>query len=350
MKIAPILRAARKIKRLKSILIHTGQHYDRNMSDAFFKDLNISKPHECLNVGSDSHGAQTAKILSLMEKALIRRKPDWVVVVGDVNSTMAAALAASKLGIKVAHVEAGMRSYDRSMPEEINRILTDRLSDVLFTTEKNEGRNLIKEGIERSKIFQVGDVMVDSLYYGLKRGKVKKVKLLTGNGAYAVLTLHRAGNVDDARTLTRIVKAVNRVAKQIKVYFPVHPRTFKQIKKANLKFNKNIMLMKPLGYYEFANLYRRSKFVMTDSGGLQLETSVLNIPCLTLRDNTERPTTLFSGSNTLVSSDSDKILKEVDKIIRGKGKKSRLLHKWDGRASERILKVLLSYREERKNV
>jgi len=333
------------------VLVHTGQHYDYEMSRVFFEDLDLPEPDIYLGVGSGTHAQQTGKVMIEFEKVLLKEKPDLVIVVGDVNSTLASALAAVKLHIPVAHVEAGLRSFDREMPEEINRVLTDAISDYLFTPSPDADENLIKEGIPREKIYLVGDVMVDSLLYN--KEKAKKSKILAKLGLienssltshvspgtfhlspltpYALLTLHRPSNVDFKNSLAEIVSALVEISKHIPIIFPAHPRTIKNLKKFNLlhffkpvninegkgeKINRGIYLLEPLGYLDFLNLEMHAKFVMTDSGGIQEETTVLNIPCLTLRNTTERPITLTQGTNTLVWNKKDKIIEEAMKILK----------------------------------
>ena len=338
MKIAPIMRAMKAYRKIKPLLVHTGQHYDANMSDAFFKDLEVPKPDIHLEVGSGTHASQTARVMERFEKVLFKEKPDLVLVVGDVNSTLACALAASKLQIKVAHVEAGLRSFDRRMPEEINRVLTDQMSDLLFTTCEGANRNLAKEGIAQDKVFLVGDVMIDTLLYYRQR-----IALAAGEvPEYAVVTLHRPSNVDDKDTFTRISRALNKIAQQIPIVFPVHPRTRGQIKRLGLGkyYNGKIKLLEPLGYLDFIKLYSKARMVLTDSGGIQEETTVLDIPCLTIRENTERPITITQGTNILVGTDEGKIVKEAQKILRGERKRRKRIKYWDGRAAERIVKVL----------
>jgi UDP-N-acetylglucosamine 2-epimerase (non-hydrolysing) len=309
MKVAPIMRAMKPYRKIKSLLVHTGQHHDLDMSDVFFRDLELSKPDIHLEVGSGTHAVQTARVLERFEKVLFKEKPDLVLVAGDVNSTLACSLAASKLNIKVAHIEAGLRSFDRRMPEEINRILTDHLSDLLFTTCEDAGRNLAKEGIARDKAFLVGNVMVDTLLYCMK----KDLHAIGRMPEYAVVTLHRPSNVDDRDTFERISRSLCEIAKSIPIIFPVHPRTRRQIKRFGLGkyYEGNIKLLDPLGYLDFINLYPKAKMVLTDSGGLQEETTVLDIPCLTIRENTERPITIKDGTNTLVGTDEKKIIEEA---------------------------------------
>ena len=358
MKIAPIVHAFNQTNETNQIdykVVHTGQHYDYEMSQAFFDELEINRPDYFLGVGSASHAVQTARIMIAFEEVCLKEKPDVVVVVGDVNSTMACALVAKKLGIGVAHVEAGLRSYDRTMPEEINRILTDTISDYLFTTCKDADRNLKKEGISKEKIYFVGNVMIDTLLqFRAKAEKSAKIKI--NQGDYALLTLHRPSNVDDKRTFKNILEALKEVSKRIPILFPAHPRTQKQVKafgyekyfnflemnpKNTVKLRNSINLSGPLSYVEFLNLMANSKLVYTDSGGIQEETTILGIPCLTIRENTERPVTIEEGTNILVGSDREKIAEESYKILKGKGKKGRIPKLWDGKAARRIVNILL---------
>lgn len=358
MKIAPIAHAFNRVDETNQIdykVVHTGQHYDYEMSQAFFDDLEINRPDYFLGVGSASHAVQTARIMMAFEEVCLKEKPGAVVVVGDVNSTVACALVAKKLGIGVAHVEAGLRSYDRTMPEEINRILTDTISDYLFTTCKDANRNLKKEGISKGKIYFVGNVMIDTLLqFRAKAEKSAKIKI--DQEDYALLTLHRPSNVDDKRTFKSILEALKEVSKRIPILFPAHPRTQKQVKafgyekyfnflelnpKNTVKLRNSINLSGPLSYVEFLNLMAKSKLVYTDSGGIQEETTILAIPCLTIRENTERPVTIEEGTNILVGSDREKIAEESDKILKGKGKKGRIPKLWDGKAAERTVNILL---------
>ena len=345
MKIAPIMRAMKAYRKIKPLLVHTGQHYDANMSGAFFKDLELPKSDIHLEVGSGTHAEQTARVMERFEKVLFKEKPNLVLVVGDVNSTLACSLAASKLHIKVAHVEAGLRSFDRRMPEEINRVLTDQMSDLLFTTCKDADRNLAKEGIAQDKVFLVGDVMIDTLLRSMEtvdqRPKTKDRR--PRDGEYAVVTLHRPSNVDDKDTFERISMALNKISKSIPIIFPVHPRTRGQIKRFGFEkyYNGQIKLLEPLGYLDFIKLYPKAKMVLTDSGGIQEETTVLDIPCLTIRENTERPITITQGTNILVGTDEEKIVKEAKKILRGERKRRKTIKYWDGRAAERIVRVLV---------
>ncbi len=349
MKIAPFQRELDKYKKIFQYkLVHTGQHYDNNMSTAFFKDLNIKSPDYFLNCGGGGHGEQTGKIMIEFEKVLIKEKPDLVVVAGDVNSTIACSLTAVKLHIKVAHIEAGCRSYDRTMPEEINRILTDAISDYLFTLDNMSVSNLLKEGVSKEKIYFVGDIMIDSLVYGLAKVKNKNAILekynLTKN-EFAVLTLHRPSNVDSEKHLIEIFSALEIIQKDIKIIFPVHPRTLKNIEKSKkllaiLSNCANIILTEPCGYFDFIELFSNSKFVITDSGSLQQETSFLDIPCITVRENTERPITVSLGSNVIAGRDKNKILKFYRQIKSGKFKKGKKIVFWDGKTSARIVAIL----------
>jgi UDP-N-acetylglucosamine 2-epimerase (non-hydrolysing) len=340
-KIAPILKEMKKYKKINPILLHTGQHYDYRMSDIFFKELKIPKPNINLNVGSLSHAQQTALIMERFEKVLIKEKPNLVLVVGDVNSTLACALTANKMHIKVAHVEAGMRSFDRRMPEEINRVLTDQLSDYLFTTQKSDNENLIKEGMPRNKIYFVGNVMGDTLLSTVNTSYEKAKDDRIKSDKYAVLTLHRQENVDDPKILRLLLQIMNKISKQIPIFFPVHPRARKQIQKNKINiYLENVHLLDPMGYTGFVNLYSNSAFVMTDSGGLQAETTILGVPCLTLRENTEWISTLSLGTNTLVGYDEKKILKTVQGILSKKSEPHRKNLLWDGKAAQRIVKIL----------
>ena len=350
MKISPIVEEMKKHPWFKFTLLHTGQHYDTDMSDTFFRDLDLPNPDIFLNVGSGSHAEQTAKVMLKFEAALKKNKPDLLIVVGDVNSTIACSLVAVKMGVKIAHVEAGLRSFDRGMPEEINRIITDAISDLLFTTCKDANRNLQKEGIPKDKIHFVGNVMIDTMLRlksrAHKTGYFEKFLNLE-KGGFSLLTLHRPRNVDVKENLTDILLALYEVQERIRIVWPLHPRTESMLKRhdvfGKLKGMKNMKVTRPLSYLQFLNLMMHSKFVMTDSGGIQEETTVLKIPCLTLRDNTERPVTISQGTNVLVKSNASELVKEVDKILSGNVKKGRIPRNWDGKASTRIVKVLSSF-------
>lgn len=344
-KIAPLIQQL-KIKNINYKFIHTGQHYDYNMSSIFFEDLEIPEPDIYLNVGSASHAVQTAKIMIEFEKVLLEDKPSIVIVVGDVNSTLACALVAKKLFIKVAHIEAGLRSFDQRMPEEINRILTDQISDYLFTTEKNAEINLKREGIDSEKIFFVGNIMIDNLIMNLDKAKklefIKKSNLQVNS--YALITIHRPSNVDKKEDLEKVINILNYLQKKLKIVFPIHPRTRKNIEKFKLMDKiktDNMILSEPVGYLEFLNLMFNSKLILTDSGGIQEEASFLKIPVLTLRENTERPVTIKKGTNTIIGKDFEKAKKYINKILSGRYKKGQDIEKWDGQTSERIIDILI---------
>lgn len=345
-KIAPMIRAVAAQGGFTQILVHTGQHYDSCMSQTFFDELSIPNPDIFLGIGSASHVIQTARIMIAFERVLLEKRPDLVLVVGDVNSTLACALTAVKLQIPVVHVEAGLRSYDRAMPEEINRIVTDAISDLLFTTEPSGTENLRAEGIPAERIYFVGNVMIDTLYSNLPRAQALNVlsKLGLHKRGYALLTLHRPANVDDITTLTTLLKTIRTISEWIPVLFPVHPRTWSSIKRFGLEdivtLDNRIRIAEPLGYLAFLNVMSNARLVLTDSGGVQEETTVLGIPCLTLREKTERPITVSEGTNMLVGTVPEIILEETQSIIKGKGKLGRVPDKWDGHASERIATVL----------
>ena len=374
MKIAPLIRAMQgknleletQNSELSWKLVHTGQHYDYEMSAIFFKDLGIPKPDVFLNVGSGSHGEQTGRIMIAFEGVLLKEKVDIVVVVGDVNSTMACALVAAKLHIPVAHVEAGLRSFDRTMPEEINRILTDLISSYLFTPSSDANKNLKKEGISPNKIFLVGNIMIDNLFFNLKKAQksniFKTLGLMT-NGAgpsikdFALLTLHRPTNVDSKRSLKEVIDAVREISKDFPIIFPMHPRTRKMVanfdlekyftfnsdrSKASMKLSNSIYAIDPLGYVDFLGLMSKAKIVLTDSGGIQEETTVLGIPCVTLRDTTERPITLSKGTNILVDSDKKEIVGATRKLLEEPRRQARCPSLWDGRTAGRIINILVT--------
>ncbi len=348
MKVAPIYaEMKRRSAEFVPMIVHTGQHYDAAMSDSFFDDLGMPKPDVYLGVGSGSHAVQTAKIMTEFEPVVLREKPDWVVVVGDVNSTIACALVCAKLGVKVAHVEAGLRSRDRTMPEEINRILTDSISDLLFTTSQDAGVNLSKEGIPAERVRFVGNVMIDSLMDHLKIAENSKVREGLGIDGkdYAVLTLHRPSNVDDKETFSGILEALIGVAEKLPIIFPVHPRTRAKIEEFGFGdriAGSDIRLVDPLGYLDFMRLYSGAKMVMTDSGGLQEETTVLGIPCMTLRNNTERPITIEMGTNVLVGTDPEKIKQAAFDVLENKASTAtRIPPLWDGKTAGRICDELL---------
>lgn len=349
MKIAPIIAEMRKYPgNFQPILVHTEQHYDENMSKLFFRDLEIPEPDICLGVGSGLHAEQTAKIMIEFEKVLLKEKPDLVIVVGDVNSTIACALTAAKLHIPVAHVEAGLRSFDRTMPEEVNRILTDAISDYLFVTEKSGEANLLKEGIDKEKISFVGNVMIDTLLKNKKKADASDIltDLKVKPSNYALLTLHRPSNVDNPDIFGNIMEALSEIQKHIKIIFPVHPRTRKAMEAFNTPYT-NILFTEPLGYLDFLKLMSNAKFIMTDSGGIQEETTLLKIPCLTLRNTTERPITIEEGTNVLVGTDKEKIVKEAIALLNGRPINNKLPDLWDGEAAERIVKILMKDKDEK---
>lgn len=347
MKVAPIIRAMRRRPdEISQLLVHTGQHYDDSMSGSFFRDLEIAAPDIHLNVGSGTHAGQTARIMLGFEPVLTEHRPDWIVVVGDVNSTLACALVASKVGVRTAHVEAGLRSFDRTMPEEINRVLTDRLSDLLLTPSRDADANLIREGIDTHRIYRVGNVMIDTLYQQLERSRTSPVldRLELQPGEFAVLTLHRPVNVDNAASLERIFSALDDVSRMVRIVFPVHPRTRARIDEFGITMPSGIRMIEPLGYLDFLRLWSNSKMVLTDSGGIQEETTALGVPCLTLREHTERPITIQEGTNRLVGTDPEKIVSSASEIMaRREGAPSRAPELWDGHSAERVVDALLTF-------
>ena len=346
-KIAPLLKAMSLYKEIEPILVHTGQHYDEKLSAVFFQQMGIPKPDINLNVGSGSQSWQTAEILKRIEPVLLEQSPDVVLVVGDVNSTMAASLAAAKLGIPIAHVEAGLRSFDRSMPEEINRVVTDALADYLFVTEESGVENLLKEGRRREQIHFVGNVMIDALQQFLPLAHQSRILddlKLAKNGSwpqFGVLTLHRPANVDSPENLAALLTIVERVAEKVPIIFPVHPRTRQKLSELGRKEHARVRMIDPLGYLEFLCLLSRACVVLTDSGGIQEETTALGVPCLTLRENTERPITVTSGTNQIVGQNPELVLPAVELILSGRGKTGQMPELWDGHAAERIVQILL---------
>lgn len=340
MKVAPVLRALDRKPGIRQLLVHTGQHYDRNMSDVFFEQLGMRAPDVNLEVGSGSHAMQTAQVMIRFEEVVLRDRPDWVVVYGDVNSTVAAALVSAKLGIHVAHVEAGLRSYDRTMPEELNRLVTDQLADLLLTPSPDGNANLQREGVPAEKIRLVGNVMIDTLVRLLDQAHAPEIDLAA---QYALVTLHRPSNVDDSDMLAKIVETLAAESDRIQIVFPVHPRTRKRIQELGLFLPddpRRILLLDPLGYLEFLALQRNALVVITDSGGIQEETSYLGVPCLTVRENTERPITVTEGTNILVGRDMGLLRREMQAIRAGHMKRGRALPLWDGHAGERIADLL----------
>ena len=337
MKAAPVVQALGKWSGCRQTLVHTGQHYDKNLSDVFFSQLSIPEPDVNLEVGSGSHAVQTAEVMKRFESVVLERKPDVVLVYGDVNSTVAAALVCSKLLISVAHVEAGLRSFDRTMPEEINRIVTDRLADILFTPSEDGDFNLKNEGVPAEKICRVGNVMIDSLIRLLPAARQCPTNGLPER--YALVTLHRPSNVDDSERLRNVLKSLLEVHERLEVVFPVHPRTRQRIEQFGINIEK-LHLLEPLPYIEFLSLQSRAAVVITDSGGIQEETTYLGIPCLTLRSNTERPVTVSMGTNVLIGQDLGLLNSELRRILDGKAKLGSIPELWDGHAGERIAKAL----------
>lgn len=345
MKIAPVHESLRNCKGVEVLLVHTGQHYDERMSKLFFTDLQIPAPDLNLEVGSASHAVQTAEIMKRFEPVCLEHMPDWVIVVGDVNSTIACALVAVKLGVRVAHVEAGLRSFDRSMPEEVNRLLTDAISDLLFVTEPSGVENLRREGADDAKIHLVGNVMIDTLLRQRKRADESAVLTTLGlrPRSYAVLTLHRPSNVDDAQALGNILTALEGIARDLPIVFPIHPRTRGNLAKlgldARVKSLTALRCIEPLGYLDFLKLTAETALVLTDSGGIQEETTILGVPCLTLRENTERPITVSQGTNRLTGSRPDAILRAY-REVREHPPSARVPDLWDGHAAKRIARIL----------
>ena len=348
MKISPLAREFRKHRdKFEILLVHTGQHYDYRMSEIFFKNLNIPKPDIFLNVGSASHALQTAKIMIEFEKVLLKEKPDLIIVVGDVNSTLACSLTAAKLGVKVAHVESGLRSFDRTMPEEINRLVTDSISDYLFVSEPSGLENLKDEGVASNKVFFVGNIMIDTLLANMRKIDNSNIlnHLSLQKNSYGVVTLHRPSNVDCKKSLGEIVSIFKGITQNIKLIYPIHPRSKNSIKSKGLLKDfqklKGLSMIEPLGYLDFIKLVKDSLFVLTDSGGIQEETTVLKVPCLTMRDNTERPVTISQGTNVLVGRDKRKILRCIQKILSNKIKKGSIPKYWDGRTASRVIKAVI---------
>lgn len=349
MKIAPIMRAFEATGNFETLLVHTGQHYDENMSRLFFDELQIPRPDINLDVGSASHAVQTAEIMKRFEPVVLDFQPDYVLVVGDVNSTIACGLVAVKLGVKLIHVEAGLRSFDRTMPEEINRVLTDSISDLLFVTEQSGLDNLRNEGINSAKVHFVGNVMIDTLM--VNREKAQKSDILSRMGledkGYAVITLHRPSNVDDTDKFAEIITAFEEIEKEMKLVFPIHPRTRNNIRSSKLEKRvegmSNLILIEPVGYLDFLCLMSNAALVMTDSGGIQEETTILGVPCMTLRKSTERPVTIAEGTNQLVSNITcENILKNYREIRDGvKGDGYGVPKLWDGKAAERIAAIIV---------
>jgi len=345
MKIAPLLREMRRYPAIQARLVHTGQHYDAEMSRVFFEELALPRPDVDLEVGSGTHAWQTAQVMLRFEPVLEEFQPDLVIVVGDVNSTLACALVAAKRLVPVAHVEAGLRSFDRTMPEEVNRLLTDAVADLLFTTSPEAAEHLQREGIPAERIFFVGNVMVDTLLQHRARAEGSTIRRTLGieGKPYALITLHRPSNVDDPDALGRLVEVLGQIGSALPVIFPAHPRTIKRLTEAGLAdgiASRDVRLLEPLGYLDFVHLMSHARVVLTDSGGVQEETTVLGVPCLTLRANTERPVTITEGTNTLVGTDPERIVREVERVLGGQGKAGRVPALWDGQAAQRIVAVI----------
>jgi UDP-N-acetylglucosamine 2-epimerase (non-hydrolysing) len=347
MKIAPLMRAYAEREEIEPLLVHTGQHYDANMSDLFFRQLGIPEPEINLGVGSASHAVQTAEIMRAFEPVVLEHQPDAVLVVGDVNSTIACGLVAVKLGVKLIHVEAGLRSFDRSMPEEVNRLLTDAISDLLFCSEPSGVENLRREGIAEEKVHLVGNVMIDTMLRHRERAERSTIldDLGLEAGGYAVLTLHRPSNVDDPAVLGKLLDALEVVQRDAPLVFPAHPRTRANLKRFGLADRvaslKGLRLLEPVGYLDFLKLLASARLTLTDSGGIQEESTILQVPCLTLRENTERPVTVEMGSNRLVGQDPERIVAAYRQVVEQGVGALKTPPLWDGRAAERIVEVLV---------
>jgi len=344
MKAAPVIAALEDRPHIEQHLVHTGQHYDANMSQIFFDELGMPEPDVNLEVGSASHAVQTAEVMVRFERVLLDALPDWVLVYGDVNSTVASTLVAAKLGIRVAHVEAGLRSFDRTMPEELNRLVTDQLADLLFTPSVDADANLLREGIPAERVRLVGNVMIDTLVGLLPRAR-RPAGLHLSN-RYALVTLHRPSNVDDAKNLRALVAVLAELSRQVQIVFPIHPRTRSRLGAWQIEVppGGRFLLLEPLGYLEFLALQRDAVVVITDSGGIQEETTYLGVPCLTMRENTERPITVTVGTNTLVGGDTGRLRAEVGRVLSGEAKQGQVPPLWDGKAAERIAAVLAGWK------
>jgi UDP-N-acetylglucosamine 2-epimerase (non-hydrolysing) len=346
-KASPLHKAFSQYENVKHIIVHTGQHYDNSMSDVFFKDLNLPEPEIYLGVGSGSHSKQTAEVLTGFEKVILSENPDLVIVLGDVNSTMAAALAAVKSGVRVAHIEAGLRSFDRTMPEEINRIVTDAVSDYFFVTEESGVNNLRREGADQSKIFFVGNIMIDSLVAHESKAVSSRIREKLGlfDRKYFLMTLHRAANVDQKENLVKVLEIIERVSKISPIVYPVHPRAKKMISRFSLetRFNalENLVITEPLGYLDFLNLQMHAVGILTDSGGMQAEATHLNVPCITLRERTEQPVTVEKGTCVLAGLNAEVVYDFAVNAFEGNWKKSDVPPLWDGKTGERIAKIVL---------
>lgn len=344
MKVAPVMRALNGYTQVRQTLLHSGQHYDRSMSDVFFEQLGVPMPDVNLQVGSDTHAQQTAAIMQRFEPVLLEKRPNYVLVYGDVNSTVAAALVCSKLGVPIAHVEAGLRSFDRTMPEEINRIVTDQLSDLLFTPSNDGDTNLLREGIIPDRIRLVGNVMIDTLVRLLPIAEAQSSALLNriGVSRFGLVTLHRPATVDAPEVLLPILETLNEISKDLPIVFPIHPRTLAKLGSKGSHYLPSLKIVDPLPYLDFLALQKHATVVITDSGGIQEETTFLGVPCLTLRDNTERPITVSIGTNTVIGREPAAIKSTVGKVLQGSQKKGAIPPLWDGKASERIAKILVN--------
>jgi UDP-N-acetylglucosamine 2-epimerase (non-hydrolysing) len=346
MKVGPVIAALQGRADLSQTLVHTGQHYDTRMSEVFFGELSLPAPDVNLEVGSASHATQTAQIMMRHEPVMLDHHPDLVLVYGDVNSTLAAALVSVKLGIPVGHVEAGLRSFDRTMPEELNRLLTDQVADLLFTPGEDADENLLREGVAAERIHRVGNVMIDTLVrlLPLALHRWRSGLALAASGHYALVTLHRPSNVDEPDSLRRIMNALEQISRQLPVLFPVHPRTHARLESSGIRgWGPGLRLMAPQGYLDFLALMHHATLLITDSGGVQEEATFLGIPCLTLRENTERPVTVTLGTNTVIGQDTDRLVEEVSAILDGKGKRGQAPPLWDGHAAGRIAQVVMGH-------
>lgn len=346
MKAGPVMKVLADRKSVRQTLVHTGQHYDANMSKVFFQELGIAEPEVNLEVGSGSHAQQTAAIMSRFEFVVLDRRLDLVLVYGDVNSTLAAALVCAKLMVPIGHVEAGLRSYDRTMPEEINRVLADQVADLLFTPSENAEGNLLREGVSKEGIHFVGNVMIDTLVRLLPKAlkHFDRYRSIVAEKPYGLVTLHRPRNVDDPATLASILSALDEISSEVALFFPVHPRTRQRLESHGAARNAGLRLLEPLGYLDNLALQRNAAFVITDSGGIQEESTFLGVPCVTVRENTERPVTVALGTNTLVGRDMERLKAEVRAILAGRGKKGQIPPLWDGHAAERIADVIMAWK------
>ena len=344
MKMSPVINELNQLG-MNNILVHTGQHYDWNMSKVFFNELSIPKPDIFLNIGSGTHAVQTAKIMIEFESICAAKNPALVIVAGDVNSTLACALVAAKMNIPIAHIEAGLRSFDQTMPEEINRILTDRISDLLFISEGSGIKNLKKEGVQKNKMFFVGNCMIDSVKKYIDKALERQpwLKLNLAQQNYCLVTMHRPSNVDSPESLLGIISMLNDISKSLPVVFPVHPRTKNNLDKLKVEIKKGVSITEPMPYLEFLGFLARAKIVITDSGGIQEETTYLNVQCLTFRENTERPETVITGTNHLVGTKTDSVIKKVNEILNGKIKIGSIPERWDGNSAKSISKVITKF-------